>query len=89
MVECKKLAKEGRLGAAKILAKEVIGTRKAVERMLVRSNQHESIVSRYVFSAATYVIALLSHPDRESSDELRFYDTADFSMYVKNSTILS
>lgn len=35
LLECKKLAKEGRVGAAKILAKEVVGTRKAVERMLV------------------------------------------------------
>lgn len=34
--ECKKLAKEGRVSAAKILAKEVVGTRKAVERMQVK-----------------------------------------------------
>ena len=43
LLECKKLAKEGRVSAAKILAKEVIGTRKAVERMLVRSELHESL----------------------------------------------
>lgn len=34
--ECKKLTKEGRVSAAKILAKEVVSTRKAVERMQVK-----------------------------------------------------
>lgn len=36
MNECKKLTKEGRVSAAKILAKEVVSTRKAVERMQVK-----------------------------------------------------
>ena len=35
-MECKKLAKENRMAAAKILAKEVVNTRRAVERMQVR-----------------------------------------------------
>ena len=35
LTECKKLAKENRVSAAKILAKEVVNTRKAVERMQV------------------------------------------------------
>jgi division protein CdvB (Snf7/Vps24/ESCRT-III family) len=37
MKECKKLAKENRVSAARILAKEVVNTRKAVERMQVVS----------------------------------------------------
>jgi charged multivesicular body protein 3 len=33
MAECKKLLKEGHKPAAKLLAKEVVNTRKAIERM--------------------------------------------------------
>lgn len=43
MKECKKLAKEGRLSACKILAKEVINTRQAVSRMLVAKAQMNSV----------------------------------------------
>jgi hypothetical protein len=45
--ECKKLSKEGRVGAAKILAKEVVNTRKAVERMQVRFNSIDLSFNRY------------------------------------------
>ena len=40
-MECKKLAKENRMAAAKILAKEVVNTRRAVERMQVRYHRYD------------------------------------------------
>eukprot|EP00596_Hydrurales_sp_CCMP1899_P006104 CAMPEP_0119034030 /NCGR_PEP_ID=MMETSP1177-20130426/1092_1 /TAXON_ID=2985 /ORGANISM="Ochromonas sp, Strain CCMP1899" /LENGTH=217 /DNA_ID=CAMNT_0006991225 /DNA_START=169 /DNA_END=822 /DNA_ORIENTATION=+ len=43
MKECKKLAKEGRLSACKILAKEVINTRQAVARMQIAKAQMNSV----------------------------------------------
>jgi hypothetical protein len=43
MKECKKLAKEGRLSACKILAKEVISTRQAVARMQIAKAQMNSV----------------------------------------------
>lgn len=44
-MECKKLAKENRVSAAKILAKEVVNTRKAMERMQVGITQNYLFVS--------------------------------------------
>lgn len=46
--ECKKLAKEGRVGAAKMLAKEVVNTRRTIDRMQVCC-MHACCVHVYLF----------------------------------------
>lgn len=43
MAECKALAKKGRMGAVKILAKEVANTRRTVERMYTAKAQLNSV----------------------------------------------
>ena len=50
--ECQKLAKEGRVDACKILAKEIVRTRNAKERMLVARTQISSISMQLQTQAA-------------------------------------
>ena len=50
--ECKKLAKDGNVKAAKMLAKEVVNTRRAVERMHMAKAQMNSIVMTLQISAS-------------------------------------
>ncbi len=51
--ECKKLAKEGNVKAAKILAKEVVNTRNAVARMHTAKAQMNSVSMMLQTSAST------------------------------------
>jgi len=43
VAECKALAKKGRMGAVKILAKEIANTRKTIERMYTAKAQLSSV----------------------------------------------
>lgn len=43
MTECKKLAKSGYIPASKILAKQIVQTRKAAERMYLAKAQMNSV----------------------------------------------
>lgn len=43
IAECKKLAKANQVGAARIIAKEIINTRKSIERMSVMKSQMHSV----------------------------------------------
>ena len=52
--ECKALAKKGRTNAVKILAKEIVNTRKTVERMYMAKAQLSSVSSTLQTSMCTY-----------------------------------
>lgn len=56
MKECQQLAKKGRVDAAKILAKEVVNTRKAIERMHTAKAQLGSVQSNLQVSMSTLKI---------------------------------
>lgn len=70
MAECRALAKKGRLGAVKILAKEVANTRRTVERMYVAKAQLNSVSSTLTTSmckschTCTIVFLLFFHSIR-------------------------
>jgi charged multivesicular body protein 3 len=50
--ECKKLAKEGHINSAKILAKEIVGVRKACDRMYATKAQLNSVTMNLQTAAA-------------------------------------
>jgi len=64
MAECRALAKKGRLGAVKILAKEVANTRRTVERMYVAKAQLNSVSSTLTTSMCKSCLSAIATTDK-------------------------
>jgi charged multivesicular body protein 3 len=67
MVECKALAKKGRLSAVKVLAKEIANTRRTVERMYMAKAQLNSVSSTLQTSMCKIIFWFDRLPTRHTS----------------------